>query len=127
MEPDPYTVTHAGRVLCDALEMQEDFKLLGRWVKFLQFSENGCMEWSGRLNERGYGQFSIKNHTHLAHRVAYALANGRWPHKDLLVCHSCNNRCCVNPEHLYEGGHEANMEDRYVRHGYRWKNQFGHG
>lgn len=47
-----------------------------------------------------------------AHVVAFFLTYDRWPTLD--VCHRCDNTLCVNPTHLFEGSHQANMID-YVR------------
>jgi len=45
-----------------------------------------------------------------AHRVAWVIANKTDP-SPLFVCHRCNNKLCVNIEHLYAGTHEMNMDD----------------
>jgi len=74
---------------------------------------NGCWEWLGGTN-KGYGAVSHEGSMKLAHRVAWRLLNGGIP-SGVLVLHKCDNRRCVNPEHLYLGSYSDNNLDRAVR------------
>ena len=69
---------------------------------------SGCLIWSGRMNQSGYGQIGIsRNHaaelgigqTILVHRLAWDLANGPVP-DGLQLDHLCRNRSCINVAHL---------------------------
>lgn len=86
-----------------------------------------CWEWRGGLVS-GYGQIRRPkaegdDRTDYAHRVAYELANGvdlgRARETDLLVLHRCDNRCCVNPAHLFLGSDKVNNDD--MRNKGRWR------
>ena len=73
--------------------------------------KDNCWNWKGTHFKQGYGRMyhhSIKEPK--AHRLSYIINIGKIPNR-LLVCHTCNNRSCVNPNHLYTGTNEDNMKD----------------
>lgn len=73
--------------------------------------DTGCWEWLGAISgKNGYGVITINGKAKSAHRVSYEISVGKIE-KGLMVLHKCNNRICINPEHLYLGTHNDNMRD----------------
>lgn len=66
---------------------------------FTEASAGECWEWQGAIDADGYGIASVDRCPRGAHRVAYERAHGPIP-DGLVVDHLCNNRRCVNPNHL---------------------------
>ena len=89
------------------INTQDDF------YKRLQVQDNGCIEYTGFKNPLGYGIFSYQKKHWLAHRLAMVLKG--YDLKDLLVCHTCDNPCCCNTEHLFLGTQADNNKDRTVK------------
>jgi HNH endonuclease len=60
---------------------------------------DGCWEWAGSKDGKGYGQITIERRTRRAHRVVYELMAGPIP-DGLTLDHLCRNPGCVRPAHL---------------------------
>jgi hypothetical protein len=91
------------------------------WAKVKKDTESGCLEWTGTLNELGYGRFKINGKLILAHRFSYELHKG--PIADGMYClHSCDNRRCCNPNHLSVGSHLENYHDMLNKNRQHYKN-----
>lgn len=70
----------------------------------------GCWIWIGSLGANGYGNMILGGKTLPAHRISYEQYIGLIP-KGMCVCHKCDVRSCINPDHLFIGTHKDNMSD----------------
>lgn len=75
-----------------------------------------CWEWIGAIDpQTGYGRIGLggrKDGVGNAHRVSFQLTYG-FIGSGKEICHSCSNRTCVNPLHLYEGTKSDNMKQAW--------------
>ncbi|HEY9411764.1 MAG TPA: HNH endonuclease signature motif containing protein [Jiangellaceae bacterium] len=69
------------------------------WRKVNWRRADGCWEWTGSRDRKGYGYIGVSGKSRRAHRVAYELYVSRIPN-DLTIDHLCRNTWCVNPLHM---------------------------
>lgn len=83
-----------------------------------------CWIWAGCKDRRGYGRLFL-NHTKSvkAHRFSWEYFNGREIPEGLVICHSCDNTSCVNPDHLRADTQASNNREAIERN--RWHPQIG--
>lgn len=82
-----------------------------RFFSFVEKREDGCWVWTGATRDRlGYGVFSIFNGYQAAHRFSWQWHRGPIP-SNMVVCHTCDNPPCCNPDHLFLGTVADNNRD----------------
>lgn len=80
----------------------------------------GCLERQKTPNKDGYTVIRHRDKVYPAHRMMYMLCKGL-KEKSSVVMHKCDNRRCVNIEHLQEGTHARNLYDCIVKHRTDWQ------
>ena len=92
------------------------------WSKVHVAGTNGrCWNWKGSKRD-GYGIFRDEGKMTNAHRVAWTFCKGKIP-RGMLVLHKCDNPACCNPDHLFLGTIQDNMDDRNRK----WRHAHGIG
>jgi len=79
------------------------------WKKVNIKEKDECWEWVASLRN-GYGVFKVNGKSKSAHRLSYLLYYKEDPNK-LFVCHKCDNRLCVEINHLFIGTYQDNIND----------------
>lgn len=84
------------------------------WARALA-DGTGCWMWQGCFDPKtGYAQVTWRPRRLSVHRLAWEATKGPIP-PGKMVCHSCDRRLCVNPEHLFLSNHQGNMADMVAK------------
>lgn len=76
--------------------------------------KTNCWEWQRPLGTNGYGHIWINKKVVTAHRAMYKEINGDIP-KGMCVCHKCDNKKCINPDHFFLGTYLDNNRDMFAK------------
>jgi len=87
----------------------------GRDGRFWSNVEKGlsCWNWTGSRSTNGYGRIHFLGKRRAAHRVSWLIHHGEFP--SMCVLHTCDNRLCVNPQHLWLGTARDNAQDMVAK------------
>ena len=79
-----------------------------------EIAENGCWKCTSHcINTNGYVKITINGKQQSGHRYMFLEKNKKITNE--VIRHTCDNRWCINPDHLIEGSHNDNVQDRVSR------------
>ena len=104
------------------MRYDEDDAMRFWWNVKVQKDPTLCWEWKRSLSDGKYGQVTIKQSTLKTHQVAWVLTYGNIP-IGKCVLHKCDNMKCCNPNHLFLGTRQTNMQDRDKKKSRRLANE----
>jgi hypothetical protein len=85
------------------------------WKKVAKYGPDDCWPFMGKISSKGYGKFQHNKVIWTAHRFAYLLTHGDSFLKNDGVFHTCDNRKCCNPNHLFTGSIQLNVDDMMAK------------
>lgn len=84
------------------------------WGACMPEPNSGCWLWLQSVNHRGYGQLDFRGKKTKAHRASWTVHKGEIP-DGMMVLHKCDNRSCINPDHLFTGTAQDNSNDMVLK------------
>lgn len=91
-------------------------EIIDKFYSRIEFRDNSdCWWWTGPKTPSGYGCFAPKHKVmYSTHRLAWEINKGPIP-TGMHICHICDNPPCVNPDHLFIGTNQDNVNDRVAK------------
>lgn len=83
--------------------------------------QEGCWDWKGPISKNGYPVMSCRRTIgpDRGHKASWVIHKGPVP-EGMHVCHTCDNRKCTNPDHLWIGTYKQNNDDKIAKGRARW-------
>lgn len=80
-------------------------------TRYIPEPNTGCWLWMGSLDGKKYGMLQINGKMKKTHRFSWEIAHGKIP-KGIHVLHKCDTPTCCNPDHLFLGTNQDNVDDK---------------
>ena len=113
-----YEMTDINTHLTSAFSNADKNILKSKLMKYHEKLPNGCWQWKRSVTKSGYGMIEIQGISIYIHRASMLVFKPEEYSDILLVLHKCNNRKCINPDHLYSGTGSDNNRDSAQSGGY---------
>lgn len=99
-----------GRAHAKKRNSSELIKTGARFWANVEETPSGCWVWKGGKMSSGYGHLRHEGRLLGAHRFSFLLHKGELS-PGMVICHTCHNRACVRPSHIYQGTYQDNADD----------------
>lgn len=110
-----------GQIRISELTNEEKLDRLKKSFEKHVVKQDGCWDWKGSINRNGYTVMSCRKEIGpiTGHKASWVIHKGSIP-QYMHVCHTCDNRRCTNPDHLWIGTHKENNDDKISKGRARW-------
>lgn len=96
-------------------------KLRAYLLGHIEIDGDGCWNWLRATNEHGYANVRIHGFPNVkGHRLMWVVEHGVEAASNLAACHTCDNRRCINPAHIFLATPQENARDRKMKGRAKW-------
>lgn len=96
-------------------ELTEAVTVTRFWASVQKSGNDECWDWTGDVDQNGYGIFFYHEKKRPAHELALSFSTGEQRLERLDTCHSCDKPACCNPAHLRFDTRQSNVDDMILR------------